>query len=129
MSWVARRLRSDLEAVLSAFPGVARHTFADGVVAEQSRPGQLMPRMRLSTVGTGRMSELIDRYRRNAEKCLQLAQAFNDLDAKRALLVMANAWLTLAAQRQKNIQAAPLNEPPSVNEPPPPLDEPLPPGE
>jgi hypothetical protein len=75
------------------------------------------------------MSELIDRYRRNAEKCLQLAQAFNDLDAKRALLVMANAWLTLAAQRQKNIQAAPLNEPPPVNEAPPPLDEPLPPGE
>jgi hypothetical protein len=47
------------------------------------------------------VTELLQRYRRNAEKCLQLAQTFNDLDAKRALLVMANAWLMLAAQRQK----------------------------
>jgi hypothetical protein len=41
-----------------------------------------------------------------AEKCLQLAQTFNDLEAKRELLVMANAWLTLALQREKNIETA-----------------------
>jgi hypothetical protein len=38
---------------------------------------------------------------------------------------MANAWHMLAAQREKNIETAPPNDPPSpVNEPPPPLDEP-----
>jgi hypothetical protein len=65
------------------------------------------------------VTEFLQRYRRNAEKCLQLAQTFNDLDAKRALLVMANAWLMLAAQRQKNIESAPPNDQPlPVNEPP-----------
>lgn len=53
------------------------------------------------------MSELVERYRRNADKCLQLVQNFNDPEAKRSLLVMANAWLMLAAQREKNITAAP----------------------
>ena len=51
------------------------------------------------------MSELVERYRRNADKCLQLVETFNDPEAKRALLVMANAWLLLAAQREKNIRA------------------------
>jgi hypothetical protein len=52
------------------------------------------------------VTELSERYRRNAEKCLQLAQNFNDLEAKRSLLVMANAWLALAAQREKNVNVA-----------------------
>ena len=41
-------------------------------------------------------------------------------EAKRALLVMANAWLMLAVQRSKNIEYAPAtSDPPSpVNEPP-----------
>jgi hypothetical protein len=49
------------------------------------------------------VTELVERYRLNAEKCLQLAQTFNDLEAKRGLLVMANAWLMLAAQREHRI--------------------------
>ncbi len=53
------------------------------------------------------MSERVERYRLNAEKCLQLAQTLNDLEAKRELLAMANAWLVLAAQRGKNIETAP----------------------
>jgi hypothetical protein len=53
------------------------------------------------------VAELLERYRLNAEKCLQLAQTLNDLDAKREMLVMANAWLLLAAQREKNIETAP----------------------
>ena len=74
------------------------------------------------------MTELVERYRRNAEKCLQLVQNFNDLDAKRSLLAMANAWLILAAQREKTIAAAPAPEPTSpMNEPPPPPDQPPPP--
>ena len=81
--------------------------------------------------------ELVERYRRNAEKCLQLVQNFNNPEAKRALLAMANAWLMLAAQREKTIVTAPAIEPTSpVNEPPPPphqpptpppIDEPKPP--
>lgn len=71
------------------------------------------------------MTELVERYRRNAENCLQLVQNFNDLDAKRSLLAMANAWLILAAQREKTIEAAPAPEPTSpINEPPPPPDQP-----
>ncbi len=57
-----------------------------------------------------RVAELVDHYRLNAEKCLRLAQSFNDLDAKRELLVMANAWLILAARREGNISAD--DEPP-----------------
>lgn len=48
----------------------------------------------------------LDRYRRNAEKCLQLAQTFNDPESKRALLGMACAWLTLAEQHIKNSETA-----------------------
>jgi hypothetical protein len=80
------------------------------------------------------VTELVKRYRRNAEKCLQLVQSFNDPEAKRALLAMATAWLMLAAQREKNIETAsppseppvnerPVNEPP-VNKAPPLLDQP-----
>lgn len=71
------------------------------------------------------MTELVEQYRRNAEKCLQLVQNFNDPAAKRTLLAIANAWLMLAAQRQKTIEAAPAIEPISpVNEPPPPSHQP-----
>src|SRR5205085_1948854 len=70
------------------------------------------------------VTELLERYRRNAEKCLQLAQNFNDLEAKRSLLMMANAWLTLAAQREKNINPMPGQESPSPVKPPQPLDDP-----
>jgi hypothetical protein len=41
-----------------------------------------------------------------AEKCQQLAQSFTDPEAKRALSVMADSWLMLAAQRVKNIEKA-----------------------
>ena len=76
------------------------------------------------------MTELVERYRRNAEKCLRLVQSFNDLEARRSLLTMANAWLALAAQREKYIEATLRGEPASpINEPhepptPPPIDEP-----
>jgi hypothetical protein len=43
------------------------------------------------------VADLVDHYRLNAEKCLRLAQTFNDPEAKRQLLVMANAWLLLDA--------------------------------
>jgi hypothetical protein len=71
------------------------------------------------------VSEFVERYRRNAEQCLRLVQNFTDPDAKRSLLAMANAWLVLAAQREKNVEAASAHEPTSpINEPPPPPDEP-----
>ena len=71
------------------------------------------------------MGELVERYRRNAERCLRLVQNFTDLEAKRSLLMMANAWLILASQREKISQGVPLREPSfPVNEPPRPPDEP-----
>jgi len=70
------------------------------------------------------VSELVERYRRNAERCLRLVQSFNDPEARRSLLAMANAWILLAAQREKNVGNA-ANEPTSpINEPSPPTDEP-----
>ncbi len=72
------------------------------------------------------MTELLERYRLNAEKCLELAQTSNNLEAKRSLLVMANAWLMLAAQRKKNIETARANAP-RASEPPAPVNEPPPP--
>ena len=56
------------------------------------------------------MSERVDRYRLNAEKCHELAQKFKDPDAKRTMLAMAHAWLMLAAQRIEHIEPR-LNKP------------------
>jgi hypothetical protein len=46
--------------------------------------------------------ERLARYRQNAEKCLALAESFNDPESKRALVAMANAWLMLTEQHLKN---------------------------
>ncbi len=51
------------------------------------------------------MAERVDQYRLNADKCLELAESFKDPGAKRTLFAMAAAWLTLAAQRIKNIES------------------------
>jgi hypothetical protein len=67
--------------------------------------------------GDGRL----ERYRLNAESCLELAQTFTDPESKRSLLGMANAWLMLAEQHLKNGEYGP---PSPVNEPPLPPDEP-----
>ena len=56
------------------------------------------------------MPERVERYRRNAEQCLEAAKAFKDPEAKRTMLVTAGQWLMLAAQRVK--QAATLNRSP-----------------
>ncbi len=56
------------------------------------------------TTRTGRIPERVGQYRLNADKCLELAETFKDPDAKRTLFAMAAAWLTLAAQRVKNIE-------------------------
>jgi len=52
----------------------------------------------------GRRSARPLRARLNAEKCLELAQKFNDHEAKRSMLNMADAWLMLAAQHVKTIE-------------------------
>jgi hypothetical protein len=62
------------------------------------------------------MPERLERYRLNAEKCLDLANTFSNPESKRALLVMANAWLMLAAQRGKNIQTIPGVEEANLDE-------------
>jgi hypothetical protein len=55
------------------------------------------------------MPERVEQYRLNADKCLELAETFKDPDAKRTMFAMADAWLTLAGQRVKNI--APVDPP------------------
>jgi hypothetical protein len=58
-------------------------------------------------------------YRRNAEKWLELAQAFNDQERKQIMLAMANPWLTLAEQHVKNSQTTLVYETPTpASEPP-----------
>ena len=47
-----------------------------------------------------------DVYRLSAEKCLELAHTIKDLESKRTLLGMANAWLTLAEQHLRNRDTA-----------------------
>jgi hypothetical protein len=57
--------------------------------------------------------ERLERYRLNAEKCLALAQTFNDLQSKRTLIGMANTWLKLAEQHLKNSETALVYETPT----------------
>jgi hypothetical protein len=58
--------------------------------------------------------ERLEGYWRNAEKCLELAQTFKDLERKRIMLGMANAWLTLAEQHLKNSQTVLVYETPTT---------------
>jgi hypothetical protein len=54
----------------------------------------------------------------NAEKCLELAQTFNDPERKRIMLGMANVWLTLAEQHLWNSKTVLVCTPTTTNEPP-----------
>ena len=73
-----------------------------------------MPTMRLLTQWGRRVTERVNQYQRNAEKCLELAEKFNDPDAKRMMSFMANAWLLLAAQCAKRIETASADELPPL---------------
>jgi hypothetical protein len=55
----------------------------------------------------------LERYRLNAEKCLELAQTFNDQERRQIMLGMANAWLMLAEQHIKNSQTVLVYETPT----------------
>jgi hypothetical protein len=57
--------------------------------------------------------ERLERYRLNAEKCLTLAQTFNDHQSKRTLIEMANTWLKLAEQHLKNSETTLVYETPT----------------
>ena len=60
----------------------------------------------------------LERYRLNAEKCLELAQTFSDPERKRIMLGMAHAWLTLVETHVKNSKTTLVYETPTTNEPP-----------
>jgi hypothetical protein len=60
-----------------------------------------------------RRDERLERYRLNAEKCLTLAQTFNDQQSKRTLIEMANTWLKLAEQHLKNSETTLVYETPT----------------
>jgi DNA-directed RNA polymerase subunit M/transcription elongation factor TFIIS len=55
------------------------------------------------------MTERVKQYRLNADKCIELAKRLGDPESKHSLLVIANAWLMLAAQRAKNIETIPYS--------------------
>jgi len=57
--------------------------------------------------------ERLERYRLNAEKCLTLAQTFNDHQSKRTLIEMANTWLKMAEQHLKNSETTLVYETPT----------------
>jgi hypothetical protein len=58
-------------------------------------------------------NERLERYRLNAEKCLELAHTFNDQERKQIMLRMANAWLRLAARHLKNSDTVSVYETPT----------------
>ena len=66
--------------------------------------------------------ERVVSYRLNAEKCLELANTFSDPESKRALLVMANAWLLLAEQSRKNSETILIYQTPTPREMAPDVD-------
>jgi len=58
---------------------------------------------------------LSQRYRLNAEKCLELAQRFKQPDAKRTMVAMSRAWLILAEKHSKKSETETLT---TATEPP-----------
>ncbi len=63
-----------------------------------------------------------DRYRQNAIDCLRLANETRDPGAKAVLLDMAQSWVRLADQAQKNLRTDLVYETPSpasADDPPP----------
>jgi len=50
------------------------------------------------------MPKKVEWYRLNAERCQQLAKTSHDPEAKRAMAAMADSWLLLATQRDKNLE-------------------------
>jgi hypothetical protein len=62
-----------------------------------------------------------DRYRQNAIDCLRLASETNDPGGKAVLLDMAQSWVRLADQAQKNLRTDLVYETPpraSADDPP-----------
>ena len=62
-------------------------------------------------------SDLAAAYRLNAAKCVDVARRSSNLEARRALLVMAQAWLTLAEQAIKNSETVLVYETPVSRDP------------
>jgi hypothetical protein len=61
---------------------------------------------------------LVEQYRRRAQECFQAAKNVADPGTRIWLLEMAQSWLVLAQQAEKNLDADPVYEPsPSHNEP------------
>ncbi len=63
-----------------------------------------------------------DQYRQNAIDCLRLANETRDAGAKAVLLDMAQSWVRLADQAQKNLRTDLVYETPppaSADDPPP----------
>jgi len=55
------------------------------------------------------MTERVEQYLRNADKCFELAKRLGDPESKHSLFLIANAWLMLAAQRAKNVETMPYS--------------------
>ena len=60
-----------------------------------------------------------EEYRHNAAKCLELADRALDRAARLSFLDIANTWLRLSEQAEKNSLAGVLHEPPTSQAQPP----------
>jgi hypothetical protein len=61
----------------------------------------------------------VEKYRRYAQECFQIAENVTDPGTKAWLIGVAQSWLVLAQQAEKNLAADPVHEtPPSHNEAP-----------
>ncbi len=57
----------------------------------------------MRSAGTGMMpAEHAELYRTHAAQCIKLAQSIGELAGKLSLLDMAQAWIALAEQAEKN---------------------------
>ena len=59
-------------------------------------------------MGSGIVASRAEEYRRRAQRCLEMARAFGDRDARVTLAHMAQAWLRLAdnCQDAKKVRPA-----------------------
>jgi hypothetical protein len=63
-------------------------------------------------------TELAALYRLHAAQCVDLAQRFSDSESKLALLHMAQSWVFMAEQAEKNAGATPIYETPQPSRQP-----------
>lgn len=65
--------------------------------------GTNLPDLRFGSSGRGVAFMLVDQYRRRAAECLRIAGDLPDSSNRMLLIDMAQSWLLLAQQAEKNL--------------------------